>query len=176
MLAKPFSFVQATFLSLALLLISLPTAGSEETRLPAPQAQPILAIEGNIGVTNVEGKALFDRAMLEEIGMATIETTTPWFDGRVKFEGVPADRIMDLVGANGTEVVAVALNDFRTTIPLSDFSKYGVILALKRDGEYMPVSDKGPLFIVYPYDSDAELQTQRFYARSAWQLARLIVR
>jgi hypothetical protein len=38
------------------------------------------------------------------------------------------------------------------------------------------VRDKGPLFIVYPYDSDPQLATQTFYGRSAWQLAKLIVK
>ena len=58
---------------------------------------------------------------------------------------------------------------------MSDFALHGVILALKRDGVYMPVRDKGPLFIVYPYDSDSDLQHRRYYSRSAWQVARLIV-
>ncbi|WP_246248937.1 molybdopterin-dependent oxidoreductase [Chelativorans alearense] len=168
--------IQPTFLCLAILLTGLLAARSENHQLPSPTEQPILTIEGNIGVTNVGDKALFDRPMLEEIGMTTVETTTPWFDGRVKFEGVPVDRLMEVVAADGTEVVAVALNDYRTTIPLADFRKYEVILALKRDGEYMSVSDKGPLFIVYPFDSDPDLDSQRYYARSVWQLARLIVR
>lgn len=81
-----------------------------------------------------------------------------------------------LVGAQGTEVVAIALNDYRTTIPLKDFDDFDVILALKRDKQYMPVSDKGPLFVVYPYDSAPELHAQKYYARSIWQLTRLIVR
>jgi hypothetical protein len=70
----------------------------------------------------------------------------------------------------------MALNDYTTEIPVDDFTKYNVILALKRDGEYMPVRDKGPLFIVYPYDSDPELRSQKYYSRSAWQVARLIVK
>jgi hypothetical protein len=40
----------------------------------------------------------------------------------------------------------------------------------------MPVRDKGPLFIVYNYDSNAELQHQRFYSRSVWQVARMVVK
>jgi hypothetical protein len=144
--------------------------------LPAPTGEPILTIEGNIAVTNAEGKAVFDRAMLEEFGTISIETTTPWFDGPIIFEGVPAAPLMDMVGAEGTEVVAVALNDYRITIPLADYQEHGVILALKRDGEYMPVSEKGPLFIIYPYDSDPQLHSQQFYARSVWQLSRLAVR
>ena len=59
--------------------------------------------------------------------------------------------------------------------PVSDFAQFNVLLAIKRNGQYMPVSDKGPLFIVYPYDSSPELKTQKYYSRSAWQLASIEV-
>jgi hypothetical protein len=85
-------------------------------------------------------------------------------------------RLMAAIGASGDTVVATALNDYVTEIPIADFSVYNVLLALKRDGEYMTPRDKGPLFIVYPFDSDPALHHQRFYSRSAWQLARLVVR
>lgn len=39
----------------------------------------------------------------------------------------------------------------------------------------MAIRDKGPLFIVYPYDSDSQLQNQLYYTRSAWQVAKLRV-
>ncbi len=141
--------------------------------IPAPQSKPILEIVGNIGVTNKDGAAVFDREMLESLGMETITTTTPWHKGTVTFEGVPMAKVMELVGAKGKTVKALALNDYVTQIPMEDFAKFGVILALKRDGEYMPVRDKGPLFIVYPYDSKPELKSQTYYGRSAWQLKRL---
>jgi hypothetical protein len=104
-----------------------------------------------------------------------VETANPWYDGKVRFEGVSIDQLMKLVGAEGKTVTAVALNDYVTTIPLDDFKKFNVILALKRDGKYMAVRDKGPLFIIYPYDSDPQLQNQTYYTRSAWQVAKLIV-
>jgi hypothetical protein len=50
-----------------------------------------------------------------------------------------------------------------------------VILALKINGEYMRVRDKGPLFIVYPYDSEPELNNQVFYSRSAWQVSKMSI-
>ena len=34
----------------------------------------------------------------------------------------------------------------------------------------IPVRTKGPLFIVYPFDTKPELQSAKFYGRSAWQL------
>jgi hypothetical protein len=82
---------------------------------------------------------------------------------------------MQTVGASGETVVAAALNDYETKIPMSDFAQFGVLLALKRNGEYMPVREKGPLFIVYPYDSNSELKSQQYYGRSAWQLSRLSI-
>ena len=143
--------------------------------LGSPTEKRILTISGRIADTNDDGAAVFDRPMLEALGTTSIETKTPWYEGVINFEGVRMDTLMRHVGATGESVTAMALNDFSTEIPISDFSRYGAILALKRDGNYMPVRDKGPLFLVYPYDSSPELRAQKFYSRSAWQLARLIV-
>ena len=144
--------------------------------LPAPADKPILTISGKISETNKDNTAQFDRAMLESLGMVTIETTTPWYNGPVKFEGVPLDKLMKQVGASGDHVAVVALNDYSSEIPIEDFAKYNVVLALKRNGEYMPVRDKGPLFIIYPFDSKPELKSQTFYGRSVWQVAKIVVK
>lgn len=144
--------------------------------LGAPKERPILTISGKIGVTNKGNTAQFDRAMLESLGLVSIETTTPWYEGKVKFEGVSLDKLMKQVDAKGERVSVVALNDYATEIPMADFAKFNVILALKRNGEYMPIRDKGPLFIVYPYDSNPELKSQTYYARSAWQVAKIEVK
>lgn len=144
--------------------------------LATPQGKVILTISGTIKNTNLNDTAVFDMAMIEAIGLESFSTTTPWYNGPVKFEGVRMSKLLDLVGATGTTVTAFALNDYKTDIPLDDFRKYPAILATKRDGAYMPVKDKGPLFIVYPYDSDITLKHQVYYARSAWQVARLTVK
>ena len=143
--------------------------------LATPSEKRILTVTGKITNTNEGDAAIFDRPMLEAIGMSGVDTATPWYNGAVRFEGVRMDALMRHVGATGESVTATALNDFSTDIPTSDFSRFGVILALKRDGVYMPVRDKGPLFIVYPYDSAAELRSQKYYSRSAWQVSRLVL-
>lgn len=141
----------------------------------APGGKPILSISGRIARSSDGDAAQFDRPMLEAIGMTCFVTSCPWYGSPVRFEGVPMARLMEAVGASGAKVTAVALDDYSTEIPMADFTTYGVILALKRDGKYMSVQDKGPLFIVYPYDSAPELQTRKFYSRSAWQVAQLVV-
>ena len=140
-----------------------------------PAAEPILTVSGKIANTNDGAVARFDRQMLEALGTVTLRTMTPWYDHVVEFEGVSMKALMQHVGAEGTQVTATALNDYRGTIPLSDFDSFEVILAMKRDGEDMPIRDKGPLFIVYPYDSDPELANGLYYSRSVWQVKELEV-
>jgi hypothetical protein len=165
-------FASSIVAAVAMTVSSLAALGAP---LATPKDKPILEIAGSISVTNKEGAAVFDREMLESLGMETITTTTPWHKGPVTFEGVRMTKVMQLVQAKGKTIRALALNDYETQIPMEDFAKFNVILALKRDGEYMPVRDKGPLFIVYPYDSTPELKSQTYYGRSAWQLKRLQV-
>ena len=160
----------------ALSLAMTATRGGHAANLvPPPSGKVILTISGRIDLTNKCGSAEFDYAMLEALGMDRIETTTPWYDGVVRFDGVRMQRLLQAVGASGESVTAVALNDYTTEIPVQDIRRYGVLLAMKRNGSDMPVSDKGPLFIVYPYDSKPELKSQKYYSRSAWQVASLEV-
>lgn len=163
--------------SLAGLLASCVTAsaGRAADALAVPAGKPILTISGRISRFNVGETASFDRAMLESLGDDGFQTMTPWYSEPVRFDGIKMSRLMDIVGATGTAVTAFALNDYTTVLPIGDFEKYGVVLALKRNGAYMPVRDKGPLFIVYPFDSAPELKSQQFYSRSAWQVAKLVV-
>lgn len=162
-------------LLLAVLFCSVMLTSAYAEKLPAPTGKPVLTISGKIGNMNVGDKAVFDLAMLEKLGMKTIETTTPWYTGKVRFDGIPLNKLMDLVGAKGTSARVLALNDYTTIIPIDDFYKCPVIMALKMNGQYMRIRDKGPLFIVYPYDTSAELQNQIYYSRSAWQVSKMII-
>jgi len=153
-----------------------PQASVQAADLASPKGPPILQVSGAIEQTNAEGAAVFDRRMLEGLGTITIRTSTPWHEGVVEFEGVLLKDVMSAVGATGTEVTATALNDYSSTLPISDFGKFDVILAMKKNGADMPIRDKGPLFIIYPYDSDPSLRNNDYYSRSVWQVKELRVR
>lgn len=143
--------------------------------LPQPSGAPLLTVDGAIDATNRDGKAVFDRAMLERLGLHTLRTSTTWTDGINTFEGVLARDVMAAVGARGATVIATALNDYRIDIPVSDFSTYDVLFALRMDGKDLTARDKGPLWIVYPRDDHEELQDGRMEHRWVWQLNALRV-
>jgi hypothetical protein len=168
------AFAKTSRLAMCIAALACLVSGAAGAQ-PAQAEKPILTISGKVDTATSES-FVFDRARLEALGMVSFETKTPWYTETVKFEGVPLDKLMAHVGANGEKVLAIALNDYSVEIPIEDFAKYHVILALKRDGEYMSVRDKGPLFVIYPFDNDPELRSQKFYSRSAWQVNRMVVK
>ena len=108
MLAFASQAIPRFLVSLAFLATASLPGHAQEAKLPMPTGDVILTIEGNIQASNGDGVAQFDREMLEALGATTIKTTTPWYQGVVEFEGVLAQRVLDRIGANGDEVIAVA--------------------------------------------------------------------
>jgi hypothetical protein len=144
--------------------------------LAPPQAPAILTVTGAIARTNGPGFAAFDVGGLERLGLTKLVTWTPWTEGAIEFEGVLARRLMEVVGAQGSEVDAIALNDYEETIPISDFHSYDVLLALRMNGTRMRVRDKGPVWIIYPWSDHPELDDFMTREKSVWQLTVLHVR
>ncbi|WP_422074188.1 oxidoreductase [Tranquillimonas rosea] len=143
--------------------------------LPAPEGEPILTVTGAIGVTNDGDAAVFDRAMLEGLDPVQIVTETIWTDGVQTFTGVPLARLIEAVDAEGAMLSATAINDYAVEIPRSDWVEDGPILAYLNNGTPMSVRDKGPLWVIYPYDDNPDYQTEVVYSRSIWQLDRIEV-
>lgn len=110
---------------------------------------------------------------LEALGLTTIETSTIWTEGMQVFEGVELATLAKALGVSSGSISAVALNDYTVEIPVSDAIEGGPILAVKRNSVPMSVRDKGPVWVIYPYDSSAKYRTEVIYSRSIWQLARI---
>ena len=143
--------------------------------LPKAQGEIVLTIDGAITISNGDGSAFFDRAMLEALPAREFVTFTPWTKGLHTFTGVPLAALMARVGARGTKVTATALNDYSAEVPISDGERHGAMVAYLFDGQPMLASDQGPLWIIYPFASRRETRTETFYIRSVWNLYSLTV-
>lgn len=141
--------------------------------LPEPKGRAVLTLSGHIGLSNKGKDAVFDMAMLEALPQRSFTTHTPWHDRPVKFTGPLLSDLLAAVKADGKTINASAINDYTIRIPVADAAAHGVIVARLMDDQPMAVRDKGPLFVVYPFDSKAELRTSTYYERSIWQLKRM---
>lgn len=157
------------FVTLCLMSAALPVMAQGKP-LPEPKGRAILTVSGKIGMKNRADTAAFDMAMIEALPQHSFTTRTPWYDRPVKFTGPLLSDVLDAVQAGGTTISAVAINDYKISIPADDARKFKMVMARLIDDKPISIRDKGPLFIVYPFDSAAELRSSTYYERSIWQL------
>ncbi|MEQ9259268.1 MAG: oxidoreductase [Roseovarius sp.] len=170
-----FEKLRDTVRRLGLLLGLAALCAAPAMALDAPEGEVVLTVTGAIAETNAGGAARLDIALLEEIGSVTFETTTVWTEGVQSFTGVPLVELLAALGAEGATLRASAVNDYAVDIPASDAVEGGPIVAFRRNGAEMSLRDKGPLWLVYPYDASPAYQTEAVYSRSIWQLDRIEV-
>lgn len=142
---------------------------------PLLAGETVLTISGAVSQSDTGDVWEFDMSALKALPSASFVTTTTWTEGDQRFEGVPLIALMEHVGGTGSSLRAVALNDYAVSIPMSDAVKGGPIVAYKRNGSEMSVRDKGPLWIIYPFDDNESYKTEEYYSRSIWQLDRIEV-
>ncbi|HWK67973.1 MAG TPA: molybdopterin-dependent oxidoreductase [Rhizobiaceae bacterium] len=177
---KPIGIRRISEWSPLLMLVAVSAFLSSQSAVARELARPtgtvLLTVTGNVDKTNQDGAALFDREMLAAFPLHRIVTTTPWTDGIKQFEGILLRDLLREVGAKGHSLHASALNDYRIEIPVSDAEQFGVLIAIRMDGQPLHRRDKGPLWIVYPRDSIPTLQDERYDSRWVWQLHKIEVR
>jgi hypothetical protein len=148
--------------------------------IPAPSGNSILSVSGKIGTTNSGDHIEMDLPTLESVGLVDYKVKDPFVTDKptqVTFRGVLMSQLLDLwkVPADATTLEMTALNDYSVDVPISDLRKYPVIFALQQDGQYMPISTRGPAMLVYPYDN-FEFDHTKYDAYWIWQIKSIKVK
>lgn len=161
--------------TLAISAVVFVVSSGNARQIAAPVGEVILTVSGSIEATGPDTSVQFDLAGLRALGARQIATSTIWTTGPHSFTGVSLDVLLRHLGAKGATLQAVAVNDYAINIPTSDAVPGGPIIAYEMDGAVMSLRDKGPLWVIYPYDSDASFRSEVIYSRSIWQLDRINV-
>ena len=162
-------------LVLSLVFMSLPRFVAAQT-LPDATGPILLVVTGQIEVFNAGDRAEFDLQMLKNMPATSLRTTTPWTEGQTDFQGVALSDLLDLLGVQSGVLEAEALNKYRIEIPVDDAFDADPLIAYLRDNEPMSVREKGPLWIVYPYDRHSRFNQEIYHSRSIWQLKQIHVK
>jgi hypothetical protein len=138
----------------------------------------VLTIDGKgakrtAGASTAIDRAEFTLADLAAMPQHSVTTKAPWHDGERTYSGPLLRDVFTAASARAGNARYVALNDYRVDIPGADIDSYPVVLAIRLDGKPMSVRDKGPLFVMYPFDKHPELRKTLYYSRCIWQLQRI---
>lgn len=134
----------------------------------AAQHAPALQLTSQDGAVSA-----FTLSDLDAMAQETVVTTTIWTEGVVTFTGPALSTVLEAAGIEGNTLTLIALNDYAIEMPAPGDEDTYPIVATRLDGAPMSVRDKGPYWIVFPYDSGPEFQTETIYAQSIWQLERI---
>jgi len=113
---------------------------------------------------------------IRKMPRSSLSTHTPWYDGATTFEGVLARDLLKVVGVKGDTLTISALDDYSVDVPVSDLTKYDVIVAYRIDGKDLTVETKGPLFLIYPFDANPGIATEAYFSRCIWQIAKIEIK
>lgn len=149
---------------------------SSALALDTPKGPVILTVKGTLAHANVGATAQFDLEMLEKLDGRTGKMKTPWTEGETSFSGPLLRAILNAAGATGSKLQVKALNDYFAEVPVEDAEKLDTILATRQNGKVMSIREKGPLFLIYPFDKDPALYNEKYFSRSVWQIKEIEVK
>jgi hypothetical protein len=159
----------------ALILAGSMAMASSAVALDKPAGEPVLTITGHVSQKNAATGAQFDLSMLEHLDGRKATMETPWTTGATEFSGPYLRAVLQAAGASGKTLIVKALNDYAAEVPFEDAEKLDTILAVRMNGEEMSVREKGPIFLIYPFDKDKSLYNEKYFSRSVWQIKEIEV-
>lgn len=140
-----------------------------------PEGPVVLTVRGETAATPGGVDVQLDLEALRSVGVKTMETGTIWTEGTSTFEGVELSSLMQKLGAHGSNLRLIALNEYAVEIPMTEAVEGGPLLAYRMNGIDLSPRDKGPLWMVYPYDTNPDYKNEVSYSRSIWQLTTIEV-
>ena len=119
-----------------------------------------------------------DRAMIDAMPQHDYVTGTVWTVGVSRFSGVLLSEFLAAIGADGQhsegqQIEIRALDGYVAVIPVSEIDEEAPLLATRIDGRPMHRRDRGPAWLVYPYDRDPVFRSDTVLQRSVWQIERI---
>ena len=119
----------------------------EDTNRPASQEaqDPFFAYHDR----SFTAAAEFDRGMLEGLGTQSITIDVPGVIPSVQLEGPWLSDVLTAVGGEGKDITVLALDGFGSEIAAADLDRFDWLLALKQDGRYLGLGQRGPTWLVY---------------------------
>lgn len=149
-----------------LTLLCLPmNAPAQEAARPAAT---ILTVTGPHGRQH-----RFTRDDLAAMPQTAFTTSTIWTEGAQTFQGVTLQVLLDHLAEQGGRLALSAANGYRVERRLEELLPDAALLAYLRNGAPMSLRDKGPVWLIYDFDSDPIYRTEVIYANSIWQLDRI---
>lgn len=107
---------------------------------------------------------------------SSFTTKLPWYPEKNKYSGFKVSELLEHLNINDAfSLTFVALNDYASSTRMEDILKYQPIIAYKMNDKVMKVRNKGPYWLVFNLDNNAEIDNAAYHAQMVWQIDEIVV-
>lgn len=128
----------------------------------------LLTLHGSDGP---QGLRLAD---LDALPQQRFTTSTIWTTAPTEFSGPALADVLALSGLGGGPLRLRAANNYSILLDPSMIEAAAPIVATRLNGQTFGLRDRGPLWLVFPYDADSRFRTEHTFAASIWQLTDIL--
>ncbi|KGY14113.1 hypothetical protein NM22_01240 [Vibrio tubiashii] len=111
-----------------------------------------------------------------KLSETSFTTKLPWYPDKNKFTGFKVSELLEHLDIDDAFALTfVALNDYAASSRMEDILKYQPIIAYKMNDKLMKVRNKGPYWLVFNLDKNAEIDNAAYHAQMVWQIDEIVV-
>ncbi|WP_417617159.1 molybdopterin-binding protein [Oceanisphaera sp.] len=141
--------------------------------LQAVSEPVILSVYGDIRINDRHyGRMDFTLSELQALTQGHITTTHPWTREPRSYQGVDLNVLFGFLFRH-RRVLGLqleTLNDFSVAVDWSEIAPLSPILAWQENGTLMTRRNKGPLWLMLPFERLSDIQQTNYVPLMAWQL------
>lgn len=141
--------------------------------LQANSEPVILSVYGDIQLNGQQHNKLdFTLSELQALPQAESTTSHPWSAEKHHFKGIDMNALLALLFENSEvkKLSLEALNGFSVDVDWNKVSAFSPILAWQDNDKIMSRRNKGPLWLILPFDKVPKIKQADFLHYMVWQL------
>lgn len=140
-------------------------------------AMPVAAQEPVLTVNNIaDGRSMaFTMADLLALPQTEFRTATIWTDGIDTYSGPSLADVLAAADMPSGDLRIYAINDYNVDFPSEKITDDAPVMTITLNGEPFSVREKGPIWLLFPFDDDDSYKTEDNFAVSVWQLNQIDV-
>ncbi|WP_413205107.1 molybdopterin-dependent oxidoreductase [Rhodospirillum sp. A1_3_36] len=136
---------------------------------------PALADEQTLEIIGPDQTShTLDMSELASFPQTEITTSTPWTEAAT-YSGPLLQNVLQHLGLSIEAITAIGADGYRAGFSWAEGGKYQPILAIARNGAPLPFREQGPIWLLFPFNDQPDIQSDPWYFRAVWQVVRLEV-
>lgn len=136
--------------------------------------EPYLVITNDMASPSKKHIITMDRSTLESLQIISFETSTIWTEEVITFSGPALREVLSIAGVTSSQIRLKAANNYQVEIPTEILVADAPIIATRINDQHYGLREKGPFWLVFPYDRDKRYRTETVMSYSIWQLTEIV--